>query len=200
MVKRHPSKSRGVFLCFYVAYGPSNERNFKNGLDLLKTIRIIQYMTNTAEIFVTNFEDIRERSINLWHHIPHEYLHWKSKGQSFSCIELVRHVLEQEYLLFKSIKTQGRVNRSLSPWNGKKYGTVADELNFAAVYRSEFIQMVSRLENVDFQSVYVGKPKDNLSKKSLALHLNQMAYHESIHTGELIQNLTTLGLKWSLFK
>ena len=146
------------------------------------------------EIFIKNFEDIRGRSVNLWNCIPEEYLKWQHNVESFSLIGLVRHVLEQEYLLFKAITNQGKLDRKNSPWNGKPYNSIADELEFAQPYREAFIAMISTLSNTELMEMKI----DGVSPKSLTAHLNLMAYHESIHTGEMIHNLTILGLKWSL--
>jgi hypothetical protein len=56
---------------------------------------------NSIEIILLNFEEIRKRSIKLWNGIPNEHLNWKPDENAFSIIEMIRHVLEVEYLFHK---------------------------------------------------------------------------------------------------
>ncbi len=77
-------------------------------------------MTQT-EILLTNFEEIRRRSIKLWQGIPAENYFWKPDLNAMHCIEMVRHVLEGEYWFLAIVQGGGDSSGFISPWNDRSY-------------------------------------------------------------------------------
>ncbi|WP_417197435.1 DinB family protein [Bizionia sp.] len=149
---------------------------------------------NSIEIVLLNFSEIRRRSIKLWNGIPNEYLHWKPDEQAFSIIEMIRHVLEGEHLFYKIIENRGNLGDYQSPWNELQYSDVDSELSFSNKYRIDFLDMISGLKETDLESVRIERKEVNQSKK-LGDYLNRIAYHESVHTGQLLSYLRTIGLE-----
>ena len=56
------------------------------------------------EIILTNFEEIRRRSIKLWTGLIPEAYFWKPDLNAMSCLEMVRHILEGEHLFHKIVE------------------------------------------------------------------------------------------------
>ena len=148
---------------------------------------------NAIDTILLNFSEIRRRSINLWNGIPTEYLNWKPDKDAFTCIEMIRHVLEGEHLFHKIIENRGNLGNYQSPWNDLEYTDLKNELNIAAIYREKFLQMISTLNEADLESVRIERREVNQSK-TLGDYLNRIAYHESVHTGQLLSYLRTLGI------
>ncbi len=149
---------------------------------------------NSIKIILLNFSEIRRRSIKLWSGIPNEYLNWKPDENAFTIIEMIRHVLEGEHLFHKIIKNRGNLGNYQSPWNGLKYSDLKNELEFTEKYRTEFLSMINGLKESDLENMRIERKEVGQSKK-LGDYLNRIAYHESVHTGQILSYLRTIGIE-----
>lgn len=149
---------------------------------------------NAIEIILLNFAEIRRRSIKLWSGIPNEHLNWKPDDNAFTIIEMIRHVLEGEHLFHKIIENRGNLGNYQSPWNGLKYSHVENELEFAERYRTDFLKMINGLDDSDLQNISIER-KEVGQSKTLGDYLNRIAYHESVHTGQMLDYLRTAGIQ-----
>jgi len=148
----------------------------------------------SKEIILLNFSEIRRRSMKLWNGIPNEYLNWKPDEHAFSIIEMIRHVLEGEHLFHKIIENRGNLGNYQSPWDELQYSDLQNELKFAEKYRADFLDTIRGLKETDLENVRVERKEVNQSKR-LGDYLNRIAYHESVHTGELLGYLRTIGIE-----
>lgn len=149
---------------------------------------------NSKEIILLNFSEIRRRSIKLWSGIPNEYLNWKPDEDAFSIIEMIRHVLEGEHLFHKIIENRGNLGDYQSPWHKLQYSDLENELKFSETYRADFLDMISQLKDTDLENIRIERKEVNQSKK-LGDYLNRIAYHESVHTGQLLSYLRTIAIE-----
>lgn len=149
---------------------------------------------NSKKIILLNFEETRRRSINLWHGIPLEFINWKPDKKAFTFIEMIRHILEAEHLFHIIIKNRGNLGPYVSPWKNIEYINIAHELKFAENYRSDFLNMIKNLNEVDLENITINRTEVNQCKK-LGDYLNRMLYHEAVHTGQILGYLRTLGVK-----
>jgi uncharacterized damage-inducible protein DinB len=150
-------------------------------------------MMTANDLLILNFEEIRRRSIKLWKGIPEQHYHWKQDEKAMSCIEMVRHVLEGEHWFHAIINNRGSVANFVSPFQNRDYTNVEDELIFAQPYREKFIEAVKNftiheLENVEIVREELGQ------RRKLGDYLLRTAYHESVHTGQLLDYLRTIGI------
>lgn len=148
---------------------------------------------NAIELILLNFSETRRRSTKLWKGIPGTYLNWKPDGKAFTIIEMVRHVLEGEHLFHKIIENRGNLGNYHSPWEGLKYSDIENELKFAEEYRMKFIKMIEGLKELDLENVKINRIEVG-QQKSLGDYLNRIAYHESVHTGQMLSYLRTIGI------
>ncbi|WP_303318012.1 DinB family protein [Flavivirga abyssicola] len=149
---------------------------------------------NATEIILLNFSEIRRRSIKLWQGIPEEHLHWKPDNQAFTIIEMIRHVLEGEHLFHMIIKHRGNLGGYKSPWEGLPYKSINDELQFAETYRNDFINMIKNFDSLDLAQIRIERNEVGQSK-ILGDYLNRIAYHESVHTGQMLSYLRTINIE-----
>ena len=147
----------------------------------------------SIEIILLNFSEIRRRSIKLWSGIPNEYLNWKPDKNAFTIIEMIRHVLEGEHLFHKIIENRGNLGNYQSPWKELEYSELKSELEFSKKYRADFLSMISKLKEADLDNVKIDRKEIGQSKK-LGDYLNRIAYHESVHTGQILSYLRTIGI------
>ncbi|MBI3220954.1 MAG: DinB family protein [Bacteroidetes bacterium] len=145
----------------------------------------------TTDIYITNFEEVRRRSILVWKGLPEEFYHWKSDKEAESFIEVIRHVLACEHLFHSRILHRGINPGFISPWKDRPLGTLEDELKFAAPFRSDFLTMVKSFSAADLDSVeIVGK----YATRKLGDYLLRAAYHESVHAGQFLAHMRTLQI------
>ncbi len=149
---------------------------------------------NSIEIILLNFSETRRRSIKLWSGIPDEYLNWKPDENAFTVIEMIRHVLEGEHLFHKIVENRRDLGNYQSLWNELKYSDLKNELDFSEKYRVEFLNMINGLNESDLENIRIERKEVGQSKK-LGDYLNRIAYHESVHTGQMLDYLRTIGIE-----
>ncbi len=148
---------------------------------------------DSIEIILLNFSEIRRRSIKLWTGIPDEHLHWKPDDNAFTIIEMIRHVLEGEHLFHKIIENRGNLGQYKSPWEELEYSGLKKELEFAETYRTHFLNMIKSLNQSDLETIKIER-KEVGQSKTLGDYLIRIAYHESVHTGQMLSYLRTIGI------
>jgi uncharacterized damage-inducible protein DinB len=149
-------------------------------------------MTQT-EILTLNFEEIRRRSIKLWDGLMPENYYWRPDTGAMTCIEMIRHVLEGEHLFHKIVDNRGNLGEYASPWAGRPYTNVQAELDFAKPYREKFLQAISAFSPDDLDSIEIIRTEKNQRRK-LGDYLQRIAYHEAVHTGQLLGYFRTLRI------
>ncbi|MDD7913711.1 DinB family protein [Polaribacter ponticola] len=148
---------------------------------------------NSIKIILLNFHEIRRRSLKLWNGIPNEYLNWKPDENAFTIIEMIRHILEGEHLFHQIIENRGDLGDYQSPWKELTYTDLENEITFSKKYRAEFLNMINDLNESDLKNIKIER-KEVGQNKILGDYLNRIAYHEAVHTGQLLDYLRTIGI------
>ncbi|MES2377110.1 MAG: DinB family protein [Bacteroidota bacterium] len=150
-------------------------------------------MTSTQLIRV-NLEEVRRRSTILWNGIPEKFYTWQPDQTAIPVLEMVRHILEGEHAYHTIILGRGdKGDNYVSPWEGRPYTNVTDELAFAKPYREEFLKMVDSFSEQDLDEIIINRPTLGQRRK-LGDYLLRIAYHEGVHTGQMLSYLRTLGI------
>ncbi len=138
-------------------------------------------------MILRNFDEIRRRSITLWKGLPQAYYNWKPDGDAMSAIQMIRHVLQADYG-WNIIVTRGDMANYKTPWEGRLYQSVNDEIAFAEPYRQTFLESVNRFSEQELSETEIIHP-GNGSKKILGDYLLRIGYHESVHAGQFLSYL-----------
>ncbi|HYK76907.1 MAG TPA: DinB family protein [Daejeonella sp.] len=146
------------------------------------------------EIILLNFSEIRRRSIKLWEGLPPDFYSWRPDSQAMSGLEMIRHVLEGEHLFHTIVNNRGNLGDYVSPWANRPYTNLQDELNFAEPFRNHFLEAIKTFTASDLESIEIVRSEKGQRKK-LGDYLLRIAYHESVHTGQFLFYLRTLGLE-----
>ncbi|MDQ0205374.1 DinB family protein [Alkalicoccobacillus murimartini] len=145
---------------------------------------------NSIDLIILNLEEVRRRSIKVWMAIPFENLNWKPDDDALSCIQMIRHVLESEHYYHLAINNNGDLPSFDSPYEKRPYKSIQDELDFAKTYRQEFIQTIRSYSEEDLVTIKIDR-SDKGYIRDLGDMLLRVAYHESVHTGQLLDYLRT---------
>lgn len=144
-----------------------------------------------SEILVLNIEEIRRRSVNIWQAIPADKLDRKPDADAMSCLEMVRHVLEGEWLYHQMLKSGGNLDTHDTPFVNRDWTTVEDEITFAKVYRKEFIDHINSLSADDLTEKKVDRSERGYVR-SFGDFILRIGYHESVHAGQMLSYLRTM--------
>jgi len=144
-----------------------------------------------AELIIINFEEIRRRSLKLWAAITPDIYSWKPDEDAMTFIEMVRHVLDSEHFYHALATNRGDVSNYVSPWEGRPYTTLQDEIDFAKPYREKFLEDIRSFTPEDLNTMIVRSDRDQ--KRLLGDYLLRFAYHESVHTGQFLSYFRLLG-------
>lgn len=151
---------------------------------------------NTNELIILNFEEIRRRSIIVWKAVPQHLLTWKPDDDALSCGEMIRHVLEGEFFYHQILLAKGSTSLSklANPFDNKTFISVEDELHFIQPYRFDFINDIRKIDEKELSSVNIDR-SDVGYIRTLGDMLLRIAYHESVHTGQLLDYMRTAGIE-----
>ncbi|WP_169082254.1 DinB family protein [Paenibacillus sp. PL91] len=148
---------------------------------------------NGIDLLILNLEEVRRRSIKVWSGIPENMLDWKPDAQALSIKEMIRHVLESEHYYYLAILNRGSLLSYDSPFENRVFSSLEDELNFAKMYRELFLNTVKSFTQEDLSNVKIDR-SDVGYVRNLGDMLMRIAYHESVHTGQLLDYLRTAGI------
>lgn len=146
---------------------------------------------NAKELLILNFEEVRRRSIRIWKNIPEEQLYWRPDPGAMTCFEMIRHVLESENVYHHIILNKGVLGDYRSPLTGNPYISVDEELRNAQPYREKFLRMINGFTAKELEDIYITR-KELGQHRKLGDYLLRVAYHESVHTGQLLDYLRTV--------
>lgn len=150
---------------------------------------------NVNDLIIFNFEEVRRRSIKVWKAIPDQMLNWKPDENALTCAEMIRHVLEGEFLYHRILL--GRGSRALAnktnPFETREFTSVDDELAFAQPYRDEFLKYIKTINADDLENLEIDRSDVGYVRK-LGDMLLRIAYHESVHTGQLLDYMRSMGI------
>ncbi|MCM2535936.1 DinB family protein [Neobacillus pocheonensis] len=150
---------------------------------------------NENDLIILNFEEVRRRSIKVWREIPNNMLNWKPDNEALTCAEMIRHILEGEFFYHQVLK--GRGSKALSdlsnPFDTKEFTTAEDELMFAQPYRDDFLKYIKTISKSDLEDIKIDR-SDVGYVRTLGDMLLRIAYHESVHTGQLLDYMRTMGI------
>ncbi|MBF2707870.1 DinB family protein [Flavobacterium soyangense] len=146
------------------------------------------------EIIILNFEEIRRRSIKLWEGITPDNYFWRPDINALNCLEMVRHVLEGEHLFQVIVNNRGNLGDYISPWANRHFTNLQDELDFATPFRENFLDSIKEFSPDDFTTIEIIRSEKG-QRKRLGDYLQRIAYHEAVHTGQMLSYLRTLGVE-----
>jgi uncharacterized damage-inducible protein DinB len=148
---------------------------------------------NTKELILYNFSEIRRRSIKVWKGIPDEALQWKPDAAAMTCLQMVRHVVQGENEFHHIVLHRGDMKNFDSPFNNRPFTNVEDELIFAQPYREKFLRTINTFTLKELEEVEIVR-KEKSQQRKLGDYLLRIAYHEAVHTGQLLSYLRSLEL------
>ncbi|QMV44758.1 DinB family protein [Cohnella cholangitidis] len=149
---------------------------------------------NAIEIIILNFEEIRRRSIKVWSGIPEDRLDWQPDNKAMTIKEMIRHVLDSEHYYHLALINKGSLPSYDSPFDNRLFSSVEVELAFAETYRNQFINTVRSFSQDDLSTVRIDR-SDVGYVRTLGDMLMRIAYHESVHTGQLLDYLRIAGIE-----
>jgi uncharacterized damage-inducible protein DinB len=150
-------------------------------------------MTQT-DLIILNYEEIRRRSIKLWSALPTDKYNWKPDEAAMTCIEMIRHILEGEHLFNIIVNNKGNIGDYVSPWANLSYTTLQAELDFAKTYREQFLQTIKSFSAEDLSTIEIIRTEKN-QRRTLGDYLQRIAYHEAVHTGQMLSYYRTIGIE-----
>lgn len=146
------------------------------------------------EIIIINFEEIRRRSIKLWEGITPENYFWRPDVNAMNCLEMVRHVLESEHLFHVIVNRRGNLGDYVSPWIDRRYSGLKAELDFAEPFHNAFLETIKEFTENDFSTIEIIRSERG-QRRMLVDYLQRIAYHEAVHTGQMLSYLRILGVE-----
>ena len=144
-----------------------------------------------ADLLELNLTEVRRRSLVVWQAIPDDKLGWKPDSDAMGFGETIRHVWEStaNYVAY------ARAGRSVEisiPNSEQPIETVQQEIDYAQDSFQAMLEFVRTLSSADLERL-VDRSDVGYTRK-LGDFLLRVAYHEAVHTGQLLQAMRTAEL------
>ncbi|QSF46320.1 DinB family protein [Paenibacillus tianjinensis] len=149
---------------------------------------------NAIDCIVLNLEEVRRRSIIVWESIPEHYMNWRPDPDALSIKEMIRHVLDSEHYYHLCLLNEGSLITYDSPYEKRTFTTLKDELDFSRTYRNAFIDKIKSYGEDDLSRIQIDR-SDVGYIRTLGDMLLRIAYHEAVHSGQLLDYLRSAELK-----
>lgn len=149
-------------------------------------------MTET-ELIILNLEEIRRRSILLWQGLPETFYDWKPDPEAMTASGIIQHVLGADYGWHKIVTNTMDLATYASPWQGRAYSSLSDELAFAEPYRQDFLNSIRKFSPAEL-TTDVTHPGTG-TKRKLGDYLLRIGYHESVHAGQFLSYLRGMNVE-----
>jgi len=147
----------------------------------------------TTESILLHFEEIRRRSKILWAGVTPEFYLWRPDVKAESCLGMIRHVLETEnFYRLIILNKGGNADNFVSPWKDRSLIDLQSELEFAFPFRKQFLETILSFTPAELRSIEI--VREGRKTRTLCDFLYRCAYHESVHAGQFLSYLRTLGL------
>ncbi len=144
-----------------------------------------------AELLCLSLSETRRRSIRIWQAIPLALSDWRPDPDAMSCFEMIRHVLEADYL-YGQILRERRSYSGASPFADRQFEDVESVLGFASPYRESLLETVRQLSDDDLNTIAIDRSDVGYIRKAGDFIL-RIAYHEAVHAGQMLQYLRIAG-------
>ena len=145
-----------------------------------------------AELLCLNLIETRRRSIRIWRAIPLSLFNWRPDPDAMSCIEMVLHVLEADYLYGQMVRERRSFSGD-SPFARYHFADVDAALAFANAYRESLLETVRQLSDDNLNTITIDRSDVGYVRKAGDFIL-RIAYHESVHAGQMLQYLRMAGV------
>ena len=145
-----------------------------------------------AELLCLNLAETRRRSIRIWRAIPLSFSDWRPDPEAMSCFEMVRHVLEADYLYGQMVRER-RSYTGASPFAERCFDDLEAVLAFANPYRESLLHTVRQLSDDDLNTISIDRSDVGYTRKAGDFIL-RIAYHEAVHAGQMLQYLRLAGV------
>jgi uncharacterized damage-inducible protein DinB len=145
-----------------------------------------------SQLLCLNLTETRRRSIRIWRAIPLSLFDWRPDPDAMSCFEMVRHVLEADYL-YGQMLLERRSYSGDSPFANRQFDDLDAALVFANPYRESLLETVLELSDDDLKTIAIDRSDVGYIRKAGDFIL-RIAFHEAVHAGQMLQYLRMAGV------
>jgi uncharacterized damage-inducible protein DinB len=143
-------------------------------------------------LIILNLSEVRRRSVLVWKSIPDNRLNWKPDDAAISLGEMIRHVWEGMEGYRRIIQNSGSLELPDS-YTSETISSTKTELELAATHFTQFIRDVQTFSETDLEQKIIDR-SDVGYKRKLGDFLARVAYHEAVHTGQMLQYMRAANI------
>jgi uncharacterized damage-inducible protein DinB len=145
------------------------------------------------EILVLNLQEVRRRSLKIWRGIPDSQLAWKPDETALTIGEMIRHVWEGSENYRRIVAHGGSLELPDSYADGP-ISSIETEIAFAAPLFEKLLEDIRRFTSDDLSMKWIDR-SDVGYRRKLGDFLARIAYHESVHAGQLLGYMRMAGIE-----
>ena len=149
------------------------------------------------ELALINLSETRRRSIKVWRAIPDSQLEWRPDPEALSFGESIRHVWNSSYFYQRVLEHGGDLPQDfVSPFELEilPLMSVEEEIARAEPVFAGFLEYMAQIPDTDFKGRIIDRSNIGY-KRTVGDMLARVAYHDSIHTGQMLQMMRQAGLE-----
>ena len=145
------------------------------------------------EILVLNLQEVHRRSLNIWRAIPDTQLAWKPDENALGIGEMIRHVWEASET-YRRIVAHGGSLELPDHYTDEPISSIESEIAFATPLFEQLLEDIRGFTPADLSTKWIDR-SDVGYRRKLGDFLARIAYHESVHAGQLLQYMRMAGIE-----
>ncbi|MFD2442829.1 DinB family protein [Bacillus sp. CGMCC 1.16607] len=150
---------------------------------------------NAIDLCILNLQETRRRSIKLWRSIPDSLITWRPDKDAMSFGEMIRHTWSGSYSYHMIIKNGGSLQtKSPAPYAQEEIVSIEKEIELSEPYFEDFIAYIRTLSSDELETRLIDR-SDVGYQRYLGDMLLRIAYHDAVHSGQILQYLRMVGLE-----
>ncbi len=92
------------------------------------------------------------------------------------------------------VNNRGNLGDYISPWENMPYSTLQFELDFAIPFREKLLNTIKSFSPEELDTIEIIRSEVGQRKK-LGDYLQRIAYHEAVHTGQMLSYCRAMGIE-----
>ena len=145
------------------------------------------------DIIGLNLQEVRRRTIKIWRGIPDAQLAWKPDETALSIGEMIRHVWEGSEN-YRRIVAHGGSLELPDSYADDPISSAEAEIAFATPLIEQLLEDIHGFTADDLTTKWIDR-SDVGYRRTLGDFLARIAYHESVHAGQLLGYMRMAGIE-----
>lgn len=149
---------------------------------------------NSIDVLILNMSEVRRRSEIVWRSIDKEYYEFKPDKEALTIFEMIKHVLQSEYMYHEMFIRGGSIEEIPTPYDDIN-NSIEELIVVSKKYRDEYKEFIKKLSEENLTDIKIDRSQDAGYIRTIGDMIERVTFHETVHLGQLLDYMRTAGIE-----